>query len=143
MFPKEIGVGLMPDDTKNAIFERLKHSVQLLASSAEVQLQYLPAGVCKADELALEFDQWREVALHNYDGDLTPGQRSSLNALNERLDWLTKNGPEHWTEAAVRTSPLWNDIRQLAVQVLNIFGWSAGTPPSHASEYKIFGTNRN
>jgi hypothetical protein len=45
------------------IFERLKHSIQLLASPAEFQLKMLPDFVCKADELALDFDLWREAVL--------------------------------------------------------------------------------
>jgi hypothetical protein len=126
----------MEEDPKAAILERLKHSVQLLASLPEVQLERLPPHVCKADELALEFDQWREVALHNCQSDLTTDQLSSLTALDERLDWLTANGRQHWTDEAVRTSPWWKDVRWLATRVLEAFGWPAETPPSHASEYK-------
>jgi hypothetical protein len=36
---------------------RLMLSVQALAQPAEVQLSLLPDFVCKADELALDFDQ--------------------------------------------------------------------------------------
>jgi hypothetical protein len=39
---------------KERIFERLKHSLQLLAMPPEIQLRLLPSFVCKADELALE-----------------------------------------------------------------------------------------
>jgi len=49
-----------------AIFERLKHSVQLLACPPEIQLKMLPRFVGKADELALDFDLWREVVLNNF-----------------------------------------------------------------------------
>jgi hypothetical protein len=121
---------------KKEIFERLKHSVQLLASSPEVQLQLLPAYVCKADELVLGFDHWREVALHNYRGELSADELAALTALDEKLNWLTANGREHWSDEAVRTSPEWQNIRYLATRVLEIFGWPLETPPSYAHEYK-------
>ena len=49
-----------------AILERLKQSVQLLACPPEIQLKMLPRFVCKADELALDFDLWREVVLKQF-----------------------------------------------------------------------------
>jgi len=123
------------EDPKLAIFERLKHSVQLLASPAEVQLRLLPCFVCKADELALEFDQWREVTLHNYQRDLSTEQLSSLAALDEKLDYLTTKGREHWTDEAVSGSHDWQDVRGLASRVLEVFQWPLETPPSHSNEY--------
>jgi len=48
------------------VFDRLKHSIQLLACSPETQLKMLPQFVGKAEELALDFDHWREVALDNF-----------------------------------------------------------------------------
>jgi hypothetical protein len=124
------------EDSKQAIFERLKHSVQLLASLAEVQLRLLPYFVCKADELALEFDQWREVTVHNYQRDLTTEQLSSLAALDEKLDYLTTKGREHWTDKAVNESPEWQEVRRLASRVLEVFHWPLEAPPSHSNEYK-------
>jgi hypothetical protein len=43
----------MVEDTKVGVFERLKHSVQLLALPAEAQLKLLPSFVCKADETCI------------------------------------------------------------------------------------------
>jgi len=126
----------MTKEQKAAIIERLKESVQLLALPPEVQLQHLPSHVCKADELALDFDQWREVALGNYANDFTAQQLSWLNALDDRLNSLTDAGKQYWTDDAVRTSPHWNEVRYLAGQVLDSFGWPKERPPSHASEYK-------
>jgi len=120
---------------KDAIFQRLKHSVQLLASSPEIQLQLLPSFVCKADELARDFDLWQEVTLHNYRGDLNRSQLSALAALDEKLGWLTHDGVKHWTDEAVRTSREWQEVRCLANRVLDAFGWPAETPPSYAHEY--------
>ncbi len=63
------------------IFERLRHSIQLLACPAEVQLNLLPSFVRKADELALDFDQWRSVAVSNFRSELTASQLSGLDAI--------------------------------------------------------------
>ncbi len=47
----------MADDAMfDRMMLRLKHSLQALAMPAEVQLTLFPDFVCKADELALDFD---------------------------------------------------------------------------------------
>lgn len=122
-------------DLKKNIFERLKHSLQLLAASAETQLRLLPAFVCKADELALEFDHWREVVFQKYTEDLTASQRSTLEAVDFKLAWMSDNPDEHWTEEHVKESEHWREVRVLAAKSLDAFGWPRKTPPSYAHEY--------
>jgi hypothetical protein len=117
------------------IFERLKHSIQLLACPAEVQLNLLPRFVCKADELALDFDQWRLVAVSSFRSELTTSQLLCLDAIDTSLSELTALGSEHWTDDAVRKSTEWQGIRALAAAALASFGWPVEEPPSHADEY--------
>jgi|ERR1039457_5837110 hypothetical protein len=117
------------------ILERLKHSIQLLACPAEVQLNLLPSFVCKADELALEFDQWRLVAMSNFGSELTASQLSCLDAIDSFLSELTDMGPEHWTDDVVRKSTEWQGVRDLATAALASFNWPTEAPPSHADEY--------
>jgi hypothetical protein len=117
------------------IFERLKHSIQLLACPAEVQLNLLPSFVCKADELALDFDQWRLVAVSTFRSELTASQLSCLDAIGGRLSELTHMGSQHWSDDAVRESSEWQGIRALAAAALASFGWPLEAPPSHADEY--------
>jgi hypothetical protein len=123
------------DDLRESIFRRLKHSVQLLASSPEVQLRLLPPFVCKADELALDFDHWCGIAFHNYGSDLNADQQSALKALDQKFSWLTKNAKEEWTDQAIRESGEWQEIRFLATHILDTFGWPIETPPSYSHEY--------
>jgi len=123
------------EDLREAIFQRLKHSVQLLALPPDLQLELLPSFVCKADELALEFDHWREVALDNYRKELTVDQVSAISGLDEKFDWLTANGKQRWTDEAVRTSMEWKNFRCLAAVVLSAFSWPPEIPPSYAHEY--------
>jgi hypothetical protein len=120
---------------RRGIFERLKHSIQLLACSPEIQLKMLPQFVRKADELALDFDHWREVALDNFRSELTSHQLSCLDAIDSTLSELTRVGTESWTEDAVRESGEWKAVRTLAVAALDSFGWPLKTPPSHADEF--------
>src|ERR1700677_136029 len=117
------------------IFERLKHSIQLLACPPEVQLNLLPSFVCKADELALDFDNWREVALSNFRSELTDDQLSCLDAIDRSLSDLTRMEPKHWTEYAVRKSEEWKRLRTFSAAALESFGWAREVPPSHAGEY--------
>jgi len=118
-----------------AIFERLKHSVQLLACPPEIQLKMLPRFVCKADELALDFDLWREVVLNNFRSELRTDQISRIERIDRSLSELTRKGAECWTEEAVRQSEEWKRIRALAADALVSFGWTLETPPSHADEF--------
>jgi hypothetical protein len=117
------------------IFERLKHSIQLLASPPETQLTMLPNFVCKADELALDFGHWSEVALANFRCELTPAQLSSVGAIARSISDMTRTGPTMWTENAVRDSSEWKALRTLAVAALESFGWPLETPPSPANEF--------
>ena len=117
------------------IFERLKHSIQLLALPPEVQPALLPDFVCKADELALDFDHWHDVAISNFRSEMTSGQLSSLQALDQSLSALTGLGSQYWTDEQVRTSEKWRSIRGLAAAALCSFDWPRETPPSHADEY--------
>jgi hypothetical protein len=125
----------MQDIDRLGIFERLKYSIQRLACPAEVQLNLLPSFVCRPDELALDFDQWRLAAVSNFRSELTAGQLLCLDAIDGTLSELTNMGPEHWTDDAVRRSNEWRRIRALAASALLSFGWTTEVPPGHADEY--------
>src|SRR6516225_2099092 len=112
----------MQSVNRAGILERLKDSIQLLACPAEIQLKVLPDSVCKADELALDFDLWREAALRNFRSELTTDQISSIDNIDRALLVLTHMGPQHWTENAVRKSLEWQRLRTLAAVALESFG---------------------
>lgn len=92
---------------KAAVFRRLEHSVQLLALPPKEQLELLPPFVCKGDELALEFGHWRRVVLSNYEKDLSIDQLSAIAELANKFTWLTTQGTQYWTDAAMQTAPEW------------------------------------
>lgn len=125
----------MASVNRTGILERLKHSIQLLACPADVQLRMLPDFVCKADELALDFDHWKDVVLAQFSSELTPAQKASLAALDSSLSQVTKAGPPLWTEDSVRQSDQWANTRVLAASALKVFGWPSEIPPSYAGEF--------
>lgn len=123
-------------DTKRWTLIRLKHSVQALALSADLQCDLFPDFVCKADELALDFDHWRLCATTNYKDDLTETQKEKLSALDNTFDQMS--GPanaDYWTEKALHLRLEWEQIRVLARDALDAFGWSLEIPPSYAREF--------
>lgn len=116
---------------------RLRHAVQRLALPGEMQLASLPDFVCKTDEILLDLDHWREVALQWHAHEFSPEQRSSLARLDALLDDLTESSA---SDDAVRSAPEWARVRVQAQVVLAAFAWPAEAPPSYAHEY-VSGTS--
>jgi len=119
---------------KQWIFERTKQALQLLACPAETQIKLIPSFACVTDELALDLDHWTEVVLDNFRCELTEEQISSLTAIDQKFDLLSRGGiefsEEFWTEDALRKSAEWEKIRQMAKEALHRFGWPVETPPA-------------
>lgn len=80
------------------IFERLKHSLQLLACRAEIQLNNFPNFIAVAEKLALEFEYFRGTRTGNYRTELTAEQASCLDSLDRSLSELNE---EAWSNGAV------------------------------------------
>jgi hypothetical protein len=101
---------------------RLMHSVQALAQPPDVQLGLFPDFVCKADELALDFDNFWSCAKGNDGERLTAEQTSILDAINSELDAMSGSvNAELWTDDALRENLQWAHIRELAKATLVAF----------------------
>ena len=121
---------------KQGILERLKHSLQALALPAAAQVLYLPDFVVKTDELVLDFHHWRECAVGNYRAGMTTAELESLAAVDAHIAVPNSIGDRTvWDESALHSHPFWEELRKLAAQSLNAFGWPRETPPSYAHEY--------
>lgn len=113
---------------------RLMHSVQLLAQPAEVQDASLPDFVCKADELALDFDHWRRCVESDRAATLSAEQREALRVLDARIDDVFLHDvPDDERQSLTR--PAWGLVREAARAALAAFGWPADRPPSYAHEF--------
>jgi hypothetical protein len=80
------------------IFERLKHSLQLWTCRAEIQLNNFPNFAAVADELALDFENFRDTLTGNYPTGLTAERASCLDSLDRSLSELNE---EAWSNGAV------------------------------------------
>ena len=128
----------MRDDIENwdALLVRLKHSLQALAMPADTQLELFPDFVCKVEELALDFDHWSECALGNDRGELGEGQKSLLRKLDGAFELMSSGQNQNLrAEDALRSSPEWQGVREIAKAALASFGWNAERPPSYRHEY--------
>jgi hypothetical protein len=121
----------------NGSLTRLKHALQLLALPADVQLASLPNGVCKADELALDFDHWFNVVNSDLPARFSDEQAKALAAIDRKLESMTQVGGELWSDEAVTAAVEWQVLRELARQALTSFGWKAEIPPSYEREYVL------
>ncbi|HEX5726045.1 MAG TPA: hypothetical protein VFX98_11305 [Longimicrobiaceae bacterium] len=116
--------------------QQLMWAVQALAQPADVQPTLFPPFVVAADELALDFDHWREVAEGAVGASWSQGQRSALAALDRMLAEMSEPGePELWLGDECLRHPQWSEVRQLAQAVLSAFGWPAGLPPEGRAAY--------
>ncbi|MFH1022842.1 MAG: hypothetical protein V1809_05590 [Planctomycetota bacterium] len=92
-------------------------SLRRLSLPAEGQLASLPDGCCKADELALDFDNfWRTESV------VIPAEAKSLVVeLDQTLSSMSgSKNAELWTDDALRTRPEWEDVREKARRILKI-----------------------
>ena len=114
--------------------DQLRWAVQALALPASEQIRLFPSFVCVADELALDFSHWFEVASDG--GELTSEQRVALQHLDDTL--AAFSGSEHpdvWTEEALHAHPTWVQFRQQASAFLAAFDWPYEPPPSNRAIY--------
>lgn len=111
--------------------DRFKWSVQALAMDYEIQLKLYPNFVEVADELALEFEETLERYLETGAGDHFDGAQSDcLSRLDSKLEAISGIGNlQYWTIEAMKNSPHWDEIRELAAATLFCFGWKVESPP--------------
>lgn len=89
--------------------------------------------MCKADELALDFDDGLQMVGHDKFSD---EQRTAVQALDEILDRMSgEENASFWTEEALRADPTWDQIRSIAKAVVATFGWELRPPPPSNATY--------
>ena len=88
----------MYEADRTGIFERLKLSLQRLACRAEIQPNNFPNFAAVADEMALDFQNFRDTLTGNFSTGLTSEQALCLDSLDRSLSELNK---EVWSNGAV------------------------------------------
>src|SRR4051812_11910536 len=111
------------DVDRDCLRRSLREQLELLAAPGEQALARLPEGCVKADELALDFDNFYQAYVGSFGGELSPEAQAALCAIDESLNRMS--GPanaELWTEEAVATHPAWSEVRAQASRALELFG---------------------
>jgi len=112
---------------------QLQRAVLALAQPADVQLALFPEFVCKADELALDFEGGL-YELVGHEDKITLEQRAAVDALDKIIVGMSgEQNAAFWTEEALQSHPTWEEIRAAAKVVVAAFGWELRrSPPSGA-----------
>lgn len=115
----------MEEPTTGDDLAPLRRSLQRLALAGSEQPPLFPEEMPHAGMLAAEFD--RCAAPLSVDGpvSLTVEQSEAIAALSRKLRTMSRDGADFdadlWTEAALRTSEHWADVRRLASAALETF----------------------
>jgi hypothetical protein len=117
---------------RRSILNRLKWSLQALASPPDIQLSLYPDFVCVADELTLDFDNYCKAALSNYLTDFTSKSVELLNDIDKYLSKMSRGGELFsvtlWQPEGLRKDTNWEYIRVKAKSALKSHGWPIPNP---------------
>lgn len=112
----------------------LIRATQALAMEWHIQRSLFPAFVIVPDELALNFEDARGGLQERV--VLSSPQRDALELLRTLLESMTESSrPELWTEAGLRESAEWQQVRMAARTMLEAFGSRIEAPPSYEARY--------
>lgn len=118
---------LTESELEDYFFHCLEERLQALAMPADVQLALFPEGNAKVEELALEFDYALGMKWSAKRRPLTAKQETLVQHIDDTLDQMSGPRP-FWTEEALRYSPEWNAVRNVAREALEAFGWEVKAP---------------
>ena len=99
---------------------RLKHSLEILAAPAEIQLRAVPPFGHKAGQLYMSFNHWRVKVVGSFPSEIAKDQQSLLDSMERTFRGM---GRECWTDNGVSSSPEWEHVRLLSSKTLQTFGW--------------------
>ncbi|MCB9892123.1 MAG: hypothetical protein H6833_10785 [Planctomycetes bacterium] len=106
------------------ITRELQSSLRLLAADGPEALACLPDGCLKADELALDYDNFLHAYLGNVGDVVSSAQRAALLRVDELLTAMSGSHRAHlWTDDAVRRDARWAAVRAAAREALGTLGW--------------------
>ena len=110
----------MTEDIIALNIKQLVKCLQEMALPANEQMTLYPDFVDVIYELADNYGNWSNWALHNDQLLLTEEQRSQLQALDQLLSsWSNEENEALWTDQALATSAEWQDVRRRARELLS------------------------
>ena len=106
------------------IARELRNALKALASPGSQALASVSDGTVKADELALDYDNFMHAYLGNFRDEISQSQRDALLAIDAMLQGISgRENAELWTEEAVVNHPKSESVRGLARNALAALGW--------------------
>jgi hypothetical protein len=104
--------------------QSLRSSLEALAMPGDQALSTQPDHVCKAEELALVFDNLHRAFVGNFASEILPSQVAALRKIDTLLDEMSG---EHlavlWTDEAVKGHERWSAVRAAARDALREMKW--------------------
>jgi hypothetical protein len=116
------------------VFKMLLEAIERLADPAEQQIAWLQevGTYPSADELALEFDDWFQLADQLVEAwIITPEAVDAMKPIDALLDEMSGPKP-FWSPEALTHAPEWEQIREHARQVLALIPRSWQPSPNAA-----------
>ncbi len=108
------------------ITRELQGSLRALAADGQQALASQPDGCCKADELALDYDNFLGAYLGNVGDAVGSLQNAALRRVDELLDVMSgEHNLELWTDDAVCRNPRWAEVRAAAREALAAMHWDS------------------
>jgi hypothetical protein len=106
------------------ITRELRTTLGALAADGIHALTTVRDGCVKADELALDYDNFVHAYLGNCGDAVSRGQRDALLRVDELLSAMSDPGHAHlWTEEAVIGHARWTEVRAAAREAVAALGW--------------------
>jgi hypothetical protein len=104
--------------------ESLRQSLEALALQGDQALERMPVETVRADELALEFDNYFTAYRGNFGGELNASQLRALGRVHELLARMSGRRNSHlWTDEAVTSHERWAEVRNAAKLAIKEMGW--------------------
>lgn len=114
---------------RNWLEQSLRASLEALAMPGVQALLTLPSDAAKADELALDFDNFHRAFVGNFASELLPSQVMALRKVDTLLNKMSgEDLAALWTDEAVHSHERWSAVREAARDALSEMKWqiSAG-----------------
>ena len=105
------------------LLESLRKSLEALALPGNLALQRAPDGTARADELALDFDNFYTAFRGNFGLELSQEQLEALAEVDRLLSDIGRSkNAALWQDEAVIGDPRWEQIRNAARVALEKLG---------------------
>lgn len=139
----QLGYTVAPDKEMDAprierFYSGLVEALQLVAADAEAQLNALPDGVHKPDEVALLYDDAFLLADQVLRARrISQDQYGKLREIDQIFSDMSDRGPDLWTPEMMREAPEWEIARIRAREALVLLREPVKRPDPWWITYKV------